>query len=414
MELLEHLGSNRPTVGIPGTAWRNGEGVTIGPTRPLINNLDTLISPFDYYSSNIVMTSRGCPSKCSFCANPILWRKKLRFYSTEYCLSTFKKALARLPVPYVMIADDTFTANKNRTLKICDAIIDNKINILWSCSTRADAMEDEILRKMRLAGCQDICIGVESGSQKILNMMHKKTTPEMVLKVTHAARKYGMHVHYFMILGNRGETPNTINQSIDLIKTGRPNSYDLTPLQFLPGTEDWEHVCRNQRLTTDILFRNDFSDISVVRGRNKDFETVLHYVHCSIGTINGFEYTIKEREAVLGHLPKLHSVYVELANAYFRDGQFDKATIALYRAEDLGFPISNILLNQHACICLARNQLDKALHFLENACQYFPDDIVKSNFDRLINWIDNRAKGQTRPCMLIDSVRAQDFASTYP
>lgn len=413
MELLEHLGSNQPAIGIPGTAWRNGEDVAIGPGRPFVKNLDTLVSRFDYYNSNMVMTSRGCPGKCSFCASPVLWRKKLRFYSPEYCLSTFRKALARLPVPFITISDDTFTAHRNRAVKICDAIIENKIKFLWECNTRADAvMDDELLRKMRLAGCQTISIGVESGSQKILNMMHKKTTPEMVLKVTRAIRKYGMHIHYYMILGNRGETPETINQSIDLIKSGRPNSYVFTPLQFLQGTEDWEHVCRNQGLTTDILFRNDFSDLPVDRGRKKDFETVQQYVYCGIGTINGFEYTVQEREAVLAHLPELPIVHVELANAYFRHGQLDKAAAALYRAEDLGFPISNMLLNQHACICLARNQTDKALHYLEKACQSFPDTIVKNNLDILTNWIENRAQGKARKCILIDSVHAPGFAST--
>ncbi|MHB8791435.1 MAG: tetratricopeptide repeat protein, partial [Desulfobulbaceae bacterium] len=323
MELLEHVGSNRPAMGIPGTAWRNGGEVAIGSERPFVNDLDTLVSPFDYYNSNIVMTSRGCPSKCTFCANPVLWRKRLRFHSPEYCLSTFRKALARQPVPYLLILDDTFTANKKRTVNICDAIIDNKINFLWECHTRADTVDDEMLRKMRLAGCQTIYIGVESGSQEILNKMHKKITPAMVLEVTRAARKYGMHIHYFMILGNRGETPDSINQSIDLIKAGRPNGYDLTPLQFLHGTEDWEHVSRTQGFTADILFRNDFLGLSVVRGRNKDFETVLQYVYCGIGTIKGFEYTIQEREAVLDHLPELPIVHVELANAYLRHGQLD-------------------------------------------------------------------------------------------
>ena len=90
----------------------------------------------------------------------------------------------------------------------------------------------------------------------------------------------------------------------------------------------------------------------------------------------------------------------------------DKAAAALYRAEDLGFPISNMLLNQHACICLARNQIDKALHYLEKACQSFPDKIVKNNLDILTNWIENRAKGKAKQCILIDSVQAQGFAST--
>lgn len=412
MELLEHLGSGRPAMGIPGTAWRNGEDVAIGPRRPFVNNLNTLVSSFDYYSSTFVMTSRGCPSKCTFCANPVLWRKRLRFYSPEYCLATIRKALARLPVPYLMIMDDTFTAHKQRTVNICDEIIENKLNFLWDCQIRADTVDDELLRKMRLAGCQSIFIGVESGSQEVLNMMHKKTTPAMVLKVTRAARKYGMHVHYYMILGSRGETPDSINQSIDLIKAGQPNSYDLTPLQFLPGTEDWEHVCRNQGLTPDIFFRNDFSELSVVRGRNKDFQTVFHYVQCGIGALNGFEYTIKEREAVRVRLPELPIVHVELANAYFRHGQLDKAAAALHRAEDLGFPINNMLLNQHACISLAQNQVDEALHYLESACHAIPDKIVQNNLDRLNSWIANRAKGQARKCMLVDSVQVQGYAST--
>jgi radical SAM superfamily enzyme YgiQ (UPF0313 family)/Flp pilus assembly protein TadD len=410
MGLLEHVGSNRPAIGIPGTAWRKNEDVAIGPDRPFINDLDKFVSLFDYYSSNFVMTSRGCPSKCTFCANPVLWRRRLRYHSPEYCLSTFRKALVRLPVSYLLIADDTFTAHKKRTMNICDAIIDNKMNFLWDCHTRADTVDDELLRKMRLAGCQTIFIGVESGSQKILNMMHKKTTPAMVLEVTRAARKYGMHIHYFMILGSRGETPDSINQTIDLIKSGRPNGYDLNPLQFFPGTEDWEHVCRNQGLTADILFRNDFSELSVVRGRNKDFETVFHYVHCGIGNINGFEYTIEEREAVLEHLPELPIVHVELAHAYFRHGQLDKAEAALYRAEELGFPINNMLLNQHACICLARNQIDKALHYLESACHAFPDKTVKNNLERLTHWIEDRSKGQAGKCMLVDSVQAQGFS----
>jgi len=412
MDLLEHLGSGRPAMGIPGTAWRDGEDVAIGPGRPFVNNLDTLVSSFDYYSSTFVMTSRGCPSKCTFCANPVLWRKRLRFYSPEYCLATIRKALVRLPVPYLMIMDDTFTAHKQRTVNICDAIIENKLNFLWDCQIRADSVNDELLRKMRLAGCQSIFIGVESGSQEVLNMMHKKTTPAMVLEVTRAARKYGMHIHYFMILINRGETPDSINQSINLIKVGRPNSYDLTPLQFLPGTENWEHLCKKQGVTADILFRNDFSELSVVRGRNKDFQTVFHYVQCGIGALNGFEYTVEEREAVLDHLPGLPIVHVELANAYFRHGQLDKAEAALHRAEELGFPITNMLLNQHACICLARNQIDQALHYLEKACHAFPDKIVRNNLDRLNSWIANRAQGQAGKCMLVDSVQVQGYAST--
>jgi tetratricopeptide (TPR) repeat protein len=150
-------------------------------------------------------------------------------------------------------------------------------------------------------------------------------------------------------------------------------------------------------------------DISVERKRKKDLDTVMQHVYCSIGTISGYEYTVEEREVVVERLPDVAAVHVELANAYLRAGQLDKATAALTRAEELGFPINNIILNQHACIALARQQTDKALDFLERACRSFPDSTVKGNYDKLAAWIDSRTSGQVKPCLLCDSVRAQDF-----
>lgn len=409
LELLDRLASKQPATSIAGTAWRNGTKIVIEPRRQRINDLDALASPFDYYSSHIVMTSRGCPGKCSFCGSFTTWGKKLRFHSVEFCLATFKKALSRLSVPFLAIKDDTFTASKSRAASICDEILKNKLNFIWSCDTRVDSVDDALLHKMRLAGCQMISLGVESGAPEILKSMNKKTTPEMVLNVTRSAQKYGMHVRYYMIFLNRGETPDTLAQSIELIKNGRPNRFFFSPLSFYPGTKDWDILSERQGLTPEIFFANDFTELSVSLNRHREVKNAWAKIMCDIGSVDGFDYTVEEREAIVKRMPDVHSVRVEMANAYYRAGRLDEATSELARAEELGFPIRNILSNQHACIALAQGDIDNALAILHRALQSNKDNVVAKNMNivhLLANGALNRITAQQR---LNDSVQAIDY-----
>ena len=408
MELLGCLIAGHPVEGIPGTAWRNGDEIVFGPMRPRIKELDALASPFDYFTSSIVMTSRGCPSKCTFCGSFAMWGKLLRFHSAESCLDIYRKALARLPVSFLAIKDDTFTAHRRRANAICDAIIENRMNFLWSCDTRVDSIDDELLYKMRLAGCQRISLGVESGSPQILESIHKRTTPEMVLEATRSAQKYGMHVRYYMIIGNRGETPETVQQSIDLIKLGRPSYLYFCCLGFSPGTEEWAILREKQGLTQDIFFTNDFMELTVASNRREEWARVLVQIQCEIGSY-GFDYTVEEREAVIGRLPHLHSAHVELANAYFRAGRLDEAASALDRAEELGFPIEGLIFNQRACIALARNDVSGAFALLERALDRHPHHVVKKNRQNLRIWANNPVDSRGKPPVFDDSVQAADF-----
>lgn len=410
MELLTCLESGRPVTGIPGTAWRNGDDITVGPKRLRIDNLDGLVSPFDYFTSGIVMTSRGCPSKCTFCGSFATWGQKLRFHSVDYCINMLKTALDRLPAPFLAIKDDTFTSDRSRAIAICEAIIDKKINFIWSCDTRVDCLDEELLGKMRLAGCQMISFGVESGAPEILSAMRKRTTPEMVLEATRAARKHGFFVRYYMILLNRGETLETINQSTTLIRAGRPNQYLFSSLGFLPGTEDWEILSREQGVSAEIFFRNDFTELTVEMNRRKQVQELERKILCDIGTINGFDYSLEEREAVAGVLPNLHTVQLELANAYLRAGRLDEAAVALDRAEELRFPIDAIIKNQRACISLAKHDTKNALALLGDALQSTPCCIVEQNYNKLKSWSTLPVQRRGKPPTLNDSVYAASFA----
>ena len=254
LELIACLDARRSCVGIAGTAWREGDAVVLGPPRPLIKNLDTIASPFDHFTPPIVLTSRECPSRCTFCGSPAIWGKWVRFHSVAYTIDTFRKALARQPVPVLFVKDDTFTAHRRRAMAICEAILESGMNFLWGCDTRVDSVNDELLSIMRRAGCQAVSFGVESGCPNILARIRKRTTPEMVITATHMAQKYGMHVRYYMIIGNRGENEESVKKSIELIKTGRPNTFIFCALSFFPGTEEWEILCAEQRVTPEIFF----------------------------------------------------------------------------------------------------------------------------------------------------------------
>lgn len=404
MELIAALDANRTVFGIPGTAWRGGGEILFGPPRPPIKDLDSLASPFDYFSNQIVLTSRGCPGKCSFCGSATMWGKSLRFHSAKYSIDACKKALARQALPILLIKDDTFTANRRRVTEICDAIIESNMNFLWSCDTRVDSLNEELLYKMRLAGCQAISFGVESGSPQILASIRKKTTPGMVLEATRLAQKYGMYVRYYMMIGNRGESPETIRQSVDLIKAGRPSKFVFCSLSFYPGTEEWEILREQQGLAPNIFFENDFREFSIGTNRNDKVHKVLKHIYCSVGSVSGFNYTVEEREAIVGRLPNLHVSHVELANAYYRAGKLDLAVQELDRAEELGFPMNAILDNQRACIAQARNGTKEALALLDRAAQHYPHQLVRKNQEKLRTWVYAPADSRGKRPALDDSI----------
>lgn len=410
MDLVTRIADSRPASGIPGTAFRSDDGLRIGPPRQRIKDIDALASPFDYFASSIVMTSRGCPSDCSFCGSKVMWGRKLRFHSVESSLTLFHKALSRLAVPFLAIKDDTFTAHRKRAIAICDEIIARGMRFLWSCDTRVDCLDDELLYKMRLAGCQRISLGVESGSPEILASIKKKTTPGAILDITRSARKYGLQVRYYMIIGNRGESVDTIQQSIELIQAGRPNFVFLCFLSFYPGTEEWKILQQREGLSAEFFFDNDFREFSVASGRNSQWLDLMTRIHCQIGGF-GFDYTIEEREAVAQLLPDLDCVHLELANAYLRAGHLDKAETALQRAEALGFPIEGMIDNQRACLALARGRIDDALSILVRAMEKLPASILLGNLDTLQGWYRLPASSRSELPILNNSVQAADFQS---
>ncbi|HEY8041675.1 MAG TPA: radical SAM protein, partial [Polyangiaceae bacterium] len=239
LELLRRLAAGQPTAGLAGTAYRGGDGVVIAPTRPAVEQLDALASPHDYFDTHIVMTSRGCAWRCTFCGAEASWGRSYRAQSVGYVVDALEKAVARAPVRMIQIKDDTFTTNKKRVIAMCKEIRARKLQFVWSCDTRVDVLSDELLREMRLAGCERLSLGVESGSQTILDNIDKKITPDEIIASSDLAKKYGVKLRYYMMVGNRGETRATFDETLRFLERARPHQYLFSALSVYPGTRDY-------------------------------------------------------------------------------------------------------------------------------------------------------------------------------
>src|SRR5664280_418395 len=225
LDLLGRLEHKLPITDLPGALTRNGNDVCVGPRRQAIGQLDELASAHELFPTHIVMTSRGCPWNCTFCGAEASWGRGFRSLSTGRVLDAFEAALQQVPVRVLLVKDDTFTANRKRVLEICRGIRQRGLRFLWSCDTRVDVLDDELLREMRLAGCERLSLGVESGSPEILRAINKRITIDQIVKSADAARRFGIRTRFYMMLGNRGETEATFRESLSFLQRARPNSY---------------------------------------------------------------------------------------------------------------------------------------------------------------------------------------------
>ena len=239
---------------ITGLCWRRGQEIIINPARALIKNLDEV--PFaarDIFNLKLyfpaptkklseekatpILTSRGCAFNCVHCISKSIWQGCVRYRSSDAIIAEIEDCIDRYDIREFGFCDDTFTINKKRVLEICDKIIEKKLKIYWLCFARVNTIDEEVIRTIKKAGCKKISFGLESGNQKILDLMNKKTTLEQGREAVKIAKKYGLKTHAGFMLGNIGETVQTIKETINFAR-----GLDLDNAIFyitspFPGTE---------------------------------------------------------------------------------------------------------------------------------------------------------------------------------
>jgi len=257
LELVQHLEDGATDFSeIDGLAWKAVDGeIIVNKDRVRKKELDTLpfpaihlLPPISMYHPPLmqykrlpvidVETSRGCPYRCSFCETP--FGKKMSFYSPEYIADYLEHLQKKIGVKEVHFMDDTFTLVESRVFELCELINKRKIKIPWYCAARVDIKNRDIWKTMQKAGCWIVAIGVESGNQEIIHNLQKRITIAQVKGAAADIRKAGLALKAFFIIGNPGETLDTIEETISVaeqIKAHYPVFSLMTPY---PGTPLWE------------------------------------------------------------------------------------------------------------------------------------------------------------------------------
>lgn len=245
---------------INGLAFRSENGSIVkNKARPYIEDLDGIpfvssvykkyldIDPYFYGHSRhplvVIVTGRGCPYKCTYCVVPqTLQGHRYRKRSIESIVEEFLYIQKNFPgIKEIMIEDDTLTADRNRCRALANALIDAKATkIPWSANSRAD-VDYETMRIMKKAGCRLFCVGFESGDQSILDNIKKSITLEQIRKFIKDASKAKILVHGCFMVGNRGETKETLEKTLALAKELNPDTAQFFPIMVYPGTSDYQY-----------------------------------------------------------------------------------------------------------------------------------------------------------------------------
>jgi anaerobic magnesium-protoporphyrin IX monomethyl ester cyclase len=244
---------------IKGIAFRKGEKVVKTGDVEVIQDLDQLPMPSKYFEFQHLASSRGCPANCTFCGSPRFWGRKVRFHSPEYFVDQLEQ-LYRKGITFFYVSDDTFTMKKDRVIEICKKIIEKDLKITWFAISRVNHVNEEILYWMRKAGCIQISYGVESGSEKIRNLLNKNIKTDKIKKAFDITTKYGILARAYFIYGSPGESRETIQETMDLIHDIKPLSIIFYILDIFPGTALYEDFKRRTTLD-DNVWLNRIEDI---------------------------------------------------------------------------------------------------------------------------------------------------------
>ena len=246
---------------VPGLIWKNGEEFVVNP-QEMEDDLDQLGDPawdlirpelypeaqhgafFKKFPIAPIITTRGCPYSCTFCAAPILSGKKLRHHSKEYVLRNISLLYHTYGIREIHIVDDNFTQDIEYAKTIVRGIIELNldISIAMPNGIRMDYLDDELLALLKEAGLYLVSIAVESGNNEILKDMKKGTKVHKVHRDVNLIKKHGFDIAAFFILGYPGETMETIKDTIALslkLPLLRANYFTYLPL---PGTESYHKL----------------------------------------------------------------------------------------------------------------------------------------------------------------------------
>ncbi len=254
---------------IPSLAWKDDRTVTINARGALMHDIDelpipdrSLVNRSDYFGE-VLITGRGCPFNCAYCASRNIWGKRVRFRSVRSIINEleFLREQAETPLPrpgrwVVKIVDDTFTVHRKRTVELLEEIVANELDCFeFTGGVRADTLDEHLVRKMREANFRRVTLGVETGSPRILKMIRKGESNEDVKRAIKLLKQAGIRSHAFFMIGLPEETPEDIELSKELILEAKPDYVEINMVTPYPGTEIFDKLMPEDPMKIDRWYR---------------------------------------------------------------------------------------------------------------------------------------------------------------
>lgn len=290
---------------IDGLAYRQNDQIILNPKTTFIENLDNLPFPArhllpveEYLKDNAptnwglgahrqfsILTSRSCPNRCTFCSMYLTHGAKWRPRSPQNVLDEIKLLVDKYQADELCIEDDNFTFSKQRTMEICQGIIDRGIKIAWNTpnGVAVKHLDYEVLKKMKEAGCVSVNLAIESGDDYMRNTIIKKNLPrEKIYEVVYACKKLNLKANAFFVFGMPGETKESLENNIKMIKEIPLNGIAVLFATPFPGTQLFKWVMERKMITqTDLdnVTKGNFIlyNRPIIKLGNLSFDALIKY-----------------------------------------------------------------------------------------------------------------------------------------
>jgi len=271
-ELARAIAEERDWHNVEGLSFRAGDEICINPDRPLVEDLDSLPFPARHIAHSTgyraaiysgekctsMVSSRGCPFHCTFCVWPnTLYGHRFRARSAGNVVAEMEEVEKKYGIDEVYFDDDTFTVDRQRVLDICRLVKERDLHLSWICQARVDTVDREVLLAMKDAGCHYILFGIESGSPEMLATMKKRITLDKAREAIRLCNELGIKTQAFFLFGIPGETPQTIQQSIDFAKELGASTVQFAVAIPQPGSPLYAECTENGWLVC-----NDWEDFA--------------------------------------------------------------------------------------------------------------------------------------------------------
>ena len=251
LTMLE-LVSGKALKDITGIYYKEGGEIIKNPPRGLVKDIDIFPYPLyedlpiekygtEFFGATLgIVSSRGCPHRCVYCAANTVHKRQYRKRSIENIIGEIEKLKTVFKAKRFTFHDDTFTMDAARTTAICETLIKKNLGLEWNCITRADKLTKPLLKIMKSAGCRTIQIGVESGDNEILRLAQRRETVEDAVRAISWTKEAGMEVVGYFIIGLPYETRETIEETIRISKKLNIDYAQFSILVPLPGSAVWD------------------------------------------------------------------------------------------------------------------------------------------------------------------------------